>query len=55
MNRTRPKHIAIPQPDDHVHSWCVAMLGYGHGVHAPGRSSNRSKSELGDDTTEPWM
>jgi beta-glucosidase len=35
--------------------WCVAILGYGRGVFAPGRSSDRERSPEGDSSTEPWM
>ncbi|KAI5118432.1 hypothetical protein M0805_009710 [Coniferiporia weirii] len=33
----------------------VAVLGYGYGNFAPGRSSNRNKSKEGDSSTEPWI
>jgi len=35
--------------------WCISVLGYGRGVFAPGRSSDRIRSEEGDSTTEPWI
>ncbi|KAJ3562816.1 hypothetical protein NP233_g9340 [Leucocoprinus birnbaumii] len=35
--------------------WCVAILGYGRGVFAPGRSSDRTRSPQGDSSTEPWI
>ncbi|KAG6887557.1 Beta-glucosidase 1B, partial [Termitomyces sp. Mi166 len=35
--------------------WCVAILGYGRGVFAPGRSSDRTRSPEGDSSTEPWV
>ncbi|KZS88053.1 glycoside hydrolase family 1 protein [Sistotremastrum niveocremeum HHB9708] len=35
--------------------WCVAVLGYGRGVFAPGRSSDRNRSTEGDSSTEPWI
>jgi beta-glucosidase len=35
--------------------WCCAILGYYHGVHAPGRSSDRAKSPEGDSTREQWI
>ncbi|KAJ7292685.1 beta-glucosidase [Mycena rebaudengoi] len=35
--------------------WCVSILGYGRGVFAPGRSSDRSRSPEGDSSTEPWI
>ncbi|KAH9947759.1 beta-glucosidase [Amylocystis lapponica] len=35
--------------------WCISILGYGRGVFAPGRSSDRMRSPEGDSTTEPWI
>ncbi|KAG2003281.1 beta-glucosidase [Coprinopsis cinerea AmutBmut pab1-1] len=35
--------------------WCCSVLGYGYGVFAPGRSSNRAKSAEGDSATEPYI
>ncbi|KAF7337788.1 Glycoside hydrolase family 1 protein [Mycena sanguinolenta] len=35
--------------------WCVSILGYGRGVFAPGRSSDRTRSPEGDSSTEPWV
>ncbi|PPQ65081.1 hypothetical protein CVT24_003035, partial [Panaeolus cyanescens] len=35
--------------------WCVAILGYGRGVFAPGRSSDRERSPEGNGSTEPWI
>lgn len=32
-----------------------ANLGYGNGVNAPGRCSNRTRCQFGDSTTEPWI
>ncbi|KAF8999138.1 beta-glucosidase 1A [Cyathus striatus] len=44
------KHwITINEP------WCVTTLGYGYGVFAPGRSSNRQRSDEGNTSTEPWI
>ena len=53
----------------HNEPWCVAILGYGRGVFAPGRSSDRVRSPDpidpsavhpllatgGDSSTEPWI
>ncbi|KAJ7594048.1 beta-glucosidase [Mycena floridula] len=35
--------------------WCTSILGYGRGVFAPGRSSDRTRSPEGDSTREPWV
>jgi beta-glucosidase len=35
--------------------WCSAILGYSTGLFAPGRTSDRSKSAVGDSSTEPWI
>ncbi|KAI0073536.1 beta-glucosidase 1B [Panus rudis PR-1116 ss-1] len=35
--------------------WCISILGYGRGVFAPGRSSDRHRSPEGDSSTEPWI
>ncbi|OCH90163.1 beta-glucosidase 1B [Obba rivulosa] len=35
--------------------WCISVLGYGRGVFAPGRSSDRMRSPEGDSSTEPWI
>ncbi|KIM80657.1 glycoside hydrolase family 1 protein [Piloderma croceum F 1598] len=35
--------------------WCISVLGYGRGIHAPGRSSDRHRSPEGDSSTEPWI
>ncbi|KAF9482714.1 glycoside hydrolase family 1 protein [Pholiota conissans] len=35
--------------------WVISVLGYGQGVFAPGRSSNREKSAEGNTSTEPFI
>ena len=35
--------------------WCSSILGFGTGLFAPGRTSDRSKSEVGDSSREPWI
>lgn len=35
--------------------WCISVLGYNVGKHAPGRTSNRKLSPEGDGAREPWI
>jgi beta-glucosidase len=35
--------------------WCSTILGYSVGLFAPGRTSDRTKSDVGDSSTEPWI
>jgi len=35
--------------------WCSAILGYNTGFFAPGHTSDRTKSEVGDSSKEPWI
>lgn len=35
--------------------WCSSILGYGIGLFAPGRTSDRAKSKEGDSSREPWI
>ena len=35
--------------------WCSSVLGYSIGQFAPGHTSDRKKSEVGDSSTEPWQ
>jgi beta-glucosidase len=35
--------------------WCSSILGYNEGIFAPGRTSDRSKSSVGDSSTEAWL
>ncbi|PHH52734.1 Beta-glucosidase 1B [Ceratocystis fimbriata CBS 114723] len=35
--------------------WCSAILGYSIGLNAPGRTSDRTKSPVGDSAREPWI
>ncbi|KDQ60017.1 glycoside hydrolase family 1 protein [Jaapia argillacea MUCL 33604] len=39
----------------HNEPWCVSVLGYGRGVFAPGHTSDRTRSPVGDTSTEPWI
>jgi beta-glucosidase len=35
--------------------WCSSVLGYNVGQFAPGRTSDRTKSPVGDGSREPWI
>ncbi|EGP87922.1 unnamed protein product [Zymoseptoria tritici ST99CH_3D1] len=35
--------------------WCTSILGYSTGFFAPGHTSDRTKSSIGDSSTEPWI
>ena len=35
--------------------WCSSILGYSTGLFAPGHTSDRSKSPVGDSSREPWI
>ncbi|KAJ9134435.1 Glycoside hydrolase [Pleurostoma richardsiae] len=35
--------------------WCSSILGYNTGYFAPGHTSDRTKSAIGDSTREPWL
>ena len=35
--------------------WCSSILGYSTGLFAPGHTSDRTKSAVGDSSTEPWI
>ena len=35
--------------------WCSSILGYSTGLFAPGHTSDRSKSKVGDSSREPWI
>jgi len=35
--------------------WCSSVLGYNTGLHAPGRTSDRTKSAEGDSSRECWQ
>jgi beta-glucosidase len=35
--------------------WCTCIIGYHFGVFAPGHTSDRNKSPVGDSTREPWI
>ncbi|KAJ3035541.1 hypothetical protein HDV00_003695 [Rhizophlyctis rosea] len=53
--------VAFKRFGDRVKNWITfnepevsCSAGYGWGVHAPGRTSDRQKSAEGDTSTEPW-
>jgi beta-glucosidase len=49
---------AIPKCKDWItfnEPYCSAINGYNNGRFAPGRTSDRSKSPVGDSATEPWI
>lgn len=35
--------------------WCSSILGYSTGLFAPGHTSDREKSAIGDSSREPWQ
>lgn len=35
--------------------WCSSILGYNTGLFAPGHTSDRTKSPVGDSSREPWQ
>ncbi|TVY41039.1 Beta-glucosidase 1B [Lachnellula occidentalis] len=35
--------------------WCSSILGHSTGLFAPGHTSDRSKSDVGDSSREPWL
>ncbi len=35
--------------------WCSSILGYSSGYFAPGHTSDRTKSPVGDSSREPWL
>lgn len=35
--------------------WCSCVLGFNNGSFAPGHTSDRTKSPVGDSSTEPWV
>lgn len=47
---SRVKHwITFNEP------WCSSILGYNTGLFAPGHTSDRTKSAIGDSSREPWI
>ena len=47
---SKVKHwITVNEP------WCSSILGYNTGVFAPGHTSDRKKSPVGDSSREPWL
>jgi beta-glucosidase len=35
--------------------WCSCIIGYHFGRFAPGHTSDRTRSPVGDSTREPWI
>ncbi|KAJ1547298.1 hypothetical protein HK096_003529, partial [Nowakowskiella sp. JEL0078] len=57
----RYAEVCFERFGDRVKHWLTfnepyvsTKLGYGWGAHAPGRTSDRTKNEVGDQTVEPW-
>ncbi|KAJ3408919.1 hypothetical protein HDV05_004676 [Chytridiales sp. JEL 0842] len=58
----RYARVCFERFGDRVRHWLTfnepfvsCKLGYGYGVHAPGRTSDRSRSAVGDTSREPWQ
>ncbi|ROT38802.1 beta-glucosidase A [Sodiomyces alkalinus F11] len=57
-NYARVVYKAIPKCKNWItfnEPWCSSILGYSVGAFAPGRTSNRDKSPVGDSSREPWI
>lgn len=57
-NYARVVFKAIPKCKNWItfnEPWCSSILGYSTGFFAPGRTSNREKSPVGDSSREPWI
>ena len=56
-NYARVVFQAIPKCKNWItfnEPWCSSILGYSTGYFAPGHTSDRSKSAVGDSSREPW-
>jgi beta-glucosidase len=57
-NYARVVFKAIPKCKDWItfnEPWCSSILGYNSGYFAPGHTSDRKKSPVGDSAREPWI
>ena len=57
-NYARVVFKAIPKCKNWItfnEPWCSSILGYNSGYFAPGHTSDRSKSAVGDSAREPWI
>ncbi|KAH9906451.1 glycoside hydrolase family 1 protein [Xylariomycetidae sp. FL2044] len=57
-NYARVVYKALPKVKHWItfnEPWCSSILGYSTGYFAPGHTSDRSKSPVGDSSREPWI
>ncbi|RVX70599.1 hypothetical protein B0A52_05251 [Exophiala mesophila] len=57
-NYAKVMFTALPKVKDWItfnEPFCSAVLGYNVGQFAPGHTSDRTKSDIGDGSTEPWI
>lgn len=57
-NYARVVFKAIPKCKNWItfnEPWCSSILGYSSGYFAPGHTSDRTKSAVGDSAREPWI
>ncbi|KAI1374924.1 glycoside hydrolase family 1 protein [Hypoxylon crocopeplum] len=57
-NYARVVYKSIPKCKNWItfnEPWCSSILGYSTGFFAPGHTSNRDKSPVGDSSREPWI